>query len=355
MLTRHGTEEQFDVYDPILPELTAGGMLKRLQRAIDVRSFDVHGVAACITDTRRVIEVVRRFDLIWVLNARTPNILRIWKWPNAHLDLDDVPSTYERARAASAASLASRLKARIQQKLLHRRELLWKDRFTTLSVCSEADRQYLHGGSEMHVIPNGFERPETEPVRNRSTAPPYLGFIGLYDYAPNREGVEWFLDKCWPLIRAAIPDVKFRLVGSGTEVIQRRELAGVHGLGWVEDPAPEIATWSAMVIPIQVGGGTRVKIADAFSRKCPVVSTSLGAFGYNVQDGNQLRLADGPTAFANTCIELIRKPETGVATAERAWTEFLKKWTWEAITPKILAAAEDCLRRRRSNRVLVGT
>ena len=62
----------------------------------------------------------------------------------------------------------------------------------------------------------------------------------------------------------------------------------VDALGYVADAASEMATWSAMIIPVRLGGGTRVKIADAFSRKCPVVSTRLGAYGYDVQTGREL-------------------------------------------------------------------
>ncbi len=78
----------------------------------------------------------------------------------------------------------------------------------------------------------------------------------------------------------------------------------------MQDPAAEIATWSAMVIPIRLGAGTGVKIADGFSRKCPVVSTQLGAFGYDVQHGRELLLVrdDDPVAFASACVSLIGEP-----------------------------------------------
>ena len=102
-----------------------------------------------------------------------------------------------------------------------------------------------------------------------------------------------------------------------------------------------------MVIPIRLGAGTRVKIADAFSRKCPVVSTRLGAYGYEVEDGRELRMVDDNDAgaFASACVALIRDREGAEAMAERAYEAFLEKWTWDAIAPRVWAAAEDCLRR----------
>ena len=120
-------------------------------------------------------------------------------------------------------------------------------------------------------------------------------------------------ENCWPAIRKAVPGIRFSLIGKDTDGPLKPLDRDVDVLGWVEDPAGEIATWSATVIPIRFGGGTRIKIADAFSRKCPVVSTRFGAFGYDVHHGNELLLADDndPKAFASSCISLIQNPSDG--------------------------------------------
>jgi len=93
-----------------------------------------------------------------------------------------------------------------------------------------------------------------------------------------------------------------------------------------------------------VGAGTRVKVADGFSRKCPIVSTHLGAFGYDVRSGRELLLADKPDDFATACVSLIRDPTGASAMADRAYAAFLQNWTWDAIAPRVWAAAEDALR-----------
>jgi glycosyltransferase involved in cell wall biosynthesis len=118
----------------------------------------------------------------------------------------------------------------------------------------------------------------------------------------------------------------------------------IDALGMVPDAREEIATWSAMIVPIHVGGGTRIKIVEGFSKKCPIVSTSLGAFGYGASHGNEMFLADSAEDFANACVRVIRQPAEAAAMAERGWQQFLEKWTWEAIRPRIWAAAEHCLR-----------
>jgi glycosyltransferase involved in cell wall biosynthesis len=121
----------------------------------------------------------------------------------------------------------------------------------------------------------------------------------------------------------------------------------VDTLGWIEDPENEISTWSAMIIPIQTGGGTRIKIADAFSRKVPVVSTRYGAYGYDVKGGTELLLADSPRDFSAACVSLAKDTMLGAKLAETAWSRFLKDWSWDAIAPCFWSAAEDCLRRSR--------
>src|SRR5206468_2721804 len=137
-----------------------------------------------------------------------------------------------------------KLKAGLTMVLLKRREQFWKKRFNTLSVCSEADREYLGGGEHIHVIPNGFSRPQTEPTRNPAD-PPRIGFMGLYSYLPNLEGMKWFVQECWPLMKQQIPNARLRLVGKDTDGPLKPIAADVDALGYVADPAAEIASWSA--------------------------------------------------------------------------------------------------------------
>lgn len=345
---RSCTQAEFPVAAAITPILAPNNTrAKKLRWAIDSSYLNVHGAVVAEADRARIEAILPNYDLVWVMNSRTPNILQKWAWQKAHLDLDDVPSTYYQARARNGLSPRERSKAKMLQYLMKRRELRWKERFATLSVCSEDDLRYLGGGERIHVIPNGFERPAIEPVRKPLPKPPRIGFIGLYDYEPNQEGVRWFLERCWSAIQQALPGVRFRLIGKGTDGPNGPKGPGIDALGFVEDSAAEIATWSAMVIPIRLGGGTRIKIADAFSRKCPVVSTSLGAYGYGAEDGKQLRLADTPEQFVAACVDVVRNRAEAEAMAERAWTEFLEKWTWDAIAPRVWAAAEDCMRRSR--------
>jgi glycosyltransferase involved in cell wall biosynthesis len=227
-------------------------------------------------------------------------------------------------------------------------------RFNVLGVCSEADRRYLGGSERIHVIPNGFDLP---PHKTRTlTDPARIGFIGTLKHAPNLDGLEWFMAKVWPLILERNPKVRLRLVGAGTDGPVGRNARNTDGLGWLSDPGDEIATWSLMVVPVRMGGGTRVKIAEGFGRNCPVVSTTLGAFGYEVEDGREIFLADRPIEFADACLRVLADPNLGASVAQAAWRKYTENWTWEAIRPRVGRAVEHCLRlSRRSGAAPVGS
>jgi glycosyltransferase involved in cell wall biosynthesis len=103
-----------------------------------------------------------------------------------------------------------------------------------------------------------------------------------------------------------------------------------------------------MIVPIKVGAGTRVKVAEGFARRCPVVATTIGAFGYDVENGREVLLADRAGDFASACILLLRNPEFGEALSERAHKLFLARWTWDSFESHVGAAIQQCI--ARSNR-----
>ena len=302
------------------------------------------------------LEITKRFaqhyDLIWFSKLRTANMFPQWTWKRSVLDIDDIPSTFERSRLSNKRDIASLPITLLRYLSWRRRDCLLGSRFDVLGVCSEGDKKYLRAlgvTSPVYVIPNGFEEPDGVPKR-QPASPPLLGFIGIFDYAPNTEGIRWFAEKCWPLVKRVIPDARLRLVGRHSD----REVGpigrDVDCLGWIERPAGEIATWAGMIVPIRTGAGTRGKIAQSFSLKCPIVSTSIGAYGYAATDGNEMRLADTADDFAKACIDVIQNPASAEKMAERAWKRYLENWTWTAIRPRIVDAAKDCLRRTRAAR-----
>lgn len=322
------------------------GLLQKLKWTFDPASNYPYGCGVAQEGMDRVLRELDQCDLIWFFKPRAADLFPNAVWPRSVLDIDDLPSAFEYADLQTARGPIDYLMKLRRLYTWTRRDKLLGERFTVLSVCSEEDKKLVRRRSGLtapiHVIPNGFDAPRDKPPR-RPAAPPRIGFIGQFEYVPNREGIRWFLDKCWPDIKSAVPDVRLRLVGPGSDGLVQGHDADVDVLGWVADPSDEMQTWALMVVPIRVGGGTRIKIAQAFSQRCPVVSTRLGAYGYDVQDGIEMYLADSLAAFSKACIKAIREPEIAAQMADRAWSQYLEKWTWAAIRLKVWAAAEDCL------------
>jgi len=337
------TAAEFRVVGEVEGAVVGRSFTDRVRRTLNPRFHNVHALLASEEEQRRIDQLAEAADIVWFLKLRSANILNRWHWPHSVMDIDDLPSTYAQTASATAEKTIERARRRLHVWIERRRERLLLERFTVLSVCSELDRRLLGFAERLHVIPNGFERPAQVPIRNPAS-PPLIGFMGLFDYAPNYEGVRWFVDNCWQRIKAEIPGVRLRLLGSGSDGPQTPKDAGVDALGWLAEPSHEIASWRLMIIPIHTGAGTRMKLADGFSRKCPVVSTSIGALGYEVETGRELLIADTPRGFADACISLIRDRQSAEKMAERAYSTFLDKWTWEAIAPRVWAAVDECLR-----------
>jgi glycosyltransferase involved in cell wall biosynthesis len=162
---------------------------------------------------------------------------------------------------------------------------------------------------------------------------------------PNKDGAKWFIRDVWPGIKREFPGAQLRLVGRGSEGELTKLGPDITGLGWLADPGDEIASWSAMIVPIQVGAGTRVKVAEGFARRCPVVATTIGAFGYDAENGRELLLADRPADFASACLRLLREPEFGQALAARAHQRFLERWTWDSFESTVGTVVQECMAR----------
>jgi len=324
------------------------GLSEKIRRTVDPEQPYPNGFAVEDDAVRRILGRIPSFDLVWFSTIHTADMFPVSSWPNSVLDIDDLQSSHVRTHLNTQTGTWAHFSALRKAIVWKRREKLLGRRFTLLCTCSEEDQRYLTElGVEVpvHVIPNAFEKPEIEPVRNPAV-PPRIGSIGFFEYIPNRDGIQWFVDQCWPQIKAAVPNARLRLIGKGSDAI--RTLAGtdVDALGWLTNPSDEIGTWSAMVVPIRIGAGTRVKIAQAFSLKCPVVSTTLGAHGYAAVNESDMFLADTAATFSAACVRAIREPALAAEIAARAWRRYLDHWTWEAVRPRVWAAAEDCLRLR---------
>src|SRR5271154_731482 len=222
------------------------GFIGKLRWTLDPKASYPYGCQAGHGAMDRILATLTEFDLIWFFKPRSADTFPNAVWPRSVLDIDDLESRYEHSKLRAGGGLLEDVLTLRRQSAWKRREKLFGHRFTVLTVCSEDDRQYLtrHGPRvPIHVIPNGFERPKVEPIRN-VTLPPRIGFMAPFEYFPNRDGIQWFVKHCWPRIKLQVPDARLRLAGPGSDGPFKPLGTDVDGLGWLSTPSDEIKTWS---------------------------------------------------------------------------------------------------------------
>ncbi len=170
-------------------------------------------------------------------------------------------------------------------------------------------------------------------------APALLVFTGKMDYRPNLDAALWFVEAILPLVRTAWPEAQFVVVGQKPpERLQR--LNGQNGIvvtGAVEDVRPYIARASVYLVPLRMGGGTRFKLLEAMALARPIVSTTVGAEGYNVTSGRELLLADSPADFAAAILDLLSNPAHAAGLGESGRAFVQAGYDWRVIIPRLEA------------------
>jgi glycosyltransferase involved in cell wall biosynthesis len=241
------------------------------------------------------------------------------------LDLDDDEALTHRGLAALAARMGRSEEARIEvaeAAKYERHEAEWLGRFGLLVTCTadHAERIALaHPGSRVVIVPNTVRLPRL-PIR-RSADMKRVLFVGNLSYAPNVEGILRFALEVLPRLRAEHGRaVALRIAGSDPvpEVLALSKLPGVELVVNPESLARHYAWADLAVVPVAAGGGTRIKLLEAFAYGVPVVSTGVGAAGIAVEDGVHLLLADSSEQFADACADILGDGRLGASLAANA-------------------------------------
>ena len=185
--------------------------------------------------------------------------------------------------------------------------------------------------SRISVIPTGVDteyfRPSPGPEQ-----PDTMAFTGTMDWMPNEDGVAYFVDKIFPLIRQEFPDAAFWAVGRRPpRRIQALASANVTVTGAVEDIRPYLGKAAVCVVPLRSGSGTRIKIFEAMAMGKAVVSTRMGAEGLPVRDGENIVLADDPADFAREVAQLLRAPERRAKLGHAARQLVEENYGWPSV------------------------
>ena len=171
-------------------------------------------------------------------------------------------------------------------------------------ACSGQDAQELGGGGTVRVVPNGFDLNGPPVGQLQVRIPPTVAFWGSFDYQPNADGARWFVRSVLPWVRQRLPDLRVLLVGRGSDRIGISGF-GIETPGFVTDIPSLLAGADLAIVPLRVGGGTRIKIIEAWAHGLPVVSTTVGAYGLDVVHGRDAMVADHPQEFAEAILRTL--------------------------------------------------
>lgn len=216
----------------------------------------------------------------------------------------------------------------------------------TLAV-SENDRAVLAAAAphaRVQAIPTGVDTSYFHPNGTRQAAAK-LVFTGSMDWYPNEEGILYFIDAILPLIRRDVPEAALTVVGRNPTA-KLRAAAGpaVHVTGTVDDVRPYVGEAAVYVVPLRLGGGTRIKIFEALAMGKAVVSTRIGAEGLPLISGEHFLEADEPGDFARAVVELIRKPERRKALEQAGRTLVEERYSWKQAAREFEIRCEEVIR-----------
>jgi sugar transferase (PEP-CTERM/EpsH1 system associated) len=224
-------------------------------------------------------------------------------------------------------------------------------RFNSVVAVSSEDRAQMqneYGVESVFDVPTGVDTNFFCPSGKEKPEPHSLVFTGSMDWLPNEDAIRYFTEEIMPLVKRAIPDVTLTVVGrnpypSLVELAKRDSSIAVTGR--VDDVRPYMERAAAYVVPLRIGGGTRLKIYEAMAMGKAIVSTTIGAEGLPLQDGKELLLADSAESFAASVVRLLNDKVLAEAIGRRAGIVVREDFGWEEVARRFSSICEETLLR----------
>ncbi len=224
---------------------------------------------------------------------------------------------------------------------LHRLEAESTRRYRHHLLCSQEDAELLcgrHGALDFGVVPSGFDpeqfrRSDPTPTRD----PERIVFVGSMDYGPNVDAMPYFCAEALPLLLEQRPNLVLEIVGANpAPEVQALASEHVRVTGRVDAVKPYLEGAGCMVVPLRIGGGTRLKIVEALALETPVVSTTVGAEGLGLEDQKHLALADTPGELADTLAALLADPERATRLARAGHAQVYERYCWDVLAEELV-------------------
>ena len=235
-----------------------------------------------------------------------------------------------------------------QQLAFQRYERVLSPKFDAVTCTSDIDAAVFqrHCTEDViEIIPNGVDVAHYQPNFS-AEAPAHLIYIGSMDWYPNEDAVSFFADEVLPKIHAEVPDVKFSIVGGNpsARVQKLAEKEGIVVTGRVPEIKPYFAEATVFVVPLRIGSGTRLKILEALAMGKAIVSTSVGAEGLDLKDGEEIFIADESTAFADAVTRLLTDPTLRRRIGENGRARVERDYDWRSIGEKLHTLYESLIK-----------
>lgn len=223
-------------------------------------------------------------------------------------------------------------------------------RFDWVVAVSREDAEMMRREYELENVsdvPTGVDTDFFRPRGETPKEPRNIVFTGSMDWLPNEDAIQFFTKEVLPLVRRRLPDVTLTVVGRNPYAslveLSRRD-PSIIVTGRVEDVRPYMERAAAYVVPMRVGGGTRLKIYEAMAMEMPVVSTRVGAEGLPVSDGEELLLADEPAEFADALVRVLTDEELARGLGQRAARVVRERYGWDRVAASFADACQRAVR-----------
>jgi len=213
-------------------------------------------------------------------------------------------------------------------------------RFQHVIAVSEHDRKLMCRWVEpahITVVPTGVDLRQFKAMFPGKETENLVVFVGAMDWGPNVDAVQYFCQEIWPAVQAKIPGARFRVVGRNPDRrVQKLAGESIEVTGSVPSVVDHLHAAAVVVVPLRIGGGTRLKIYEAMAAGKAVVSTSVGAEGLDVHHGSDIVLADDPTTFAENVVSLLRDEQLRRG-YEQSAAALAAHYDWAAVSEKFLS------------------
>jgi glycosyltransferase involved in cell wall biosynthesis len=219
-------------------------------------------------------------------------------------------------------------------------------RFPRIIAVSNRDRDEMlkmHPTSRITVVPTGVDTELYRVALSSAGDPPIIVFTGSMDWEPNIDAVEYFCRQIWPAVLAEFPNALFQIVGRNPHPrVQRLANHSIQVTGKVASVADYLSPATVVIVPLRIGGGTRLKIFEAMAMGKALVSTSIGAEGLDVTPNRDLFLADTPEIFASSILNLLRQPDLR-HNCERNAAIVAARYDWSKIASAFAAVLQEAI------------